>query len=461
MRMICDSIITMKNKLWITMLFAVFSGFANQGEAGTAVSNAEPSKPNIILIMADDLGYGDLGCYGSKLNSTPHVDRMAEQGVRLMDFHAASWCAPSRCGLMTGFQANRGGLNLAKRITIAEMLRKGDYATALIGKWHLGMNTGFHPLDQGFDYWFGTKGSNDWDGPNPIIYDAFKNAPESAWKTPLYKDREMLGICPQSQFTKRYTQETVRLIKHHKDRPFFIYLAHNMPHVPVFASDAFKGKSRNGVYGDVLMELDWSIGEIIDALKETGIDKKTLVVFMSDNGPWTMFQEFGGVASPLKGEKGTGWEGGDRVPCIFYWPDKISPSVNADLIINTDLYATLASFAGVKVQEGEAIDSHDISNLLLSGANSSRKKHIYFHHQPMAWRNGDYKIHFKTSDCIRNPETGVMERKVVQDPPLLFDISSDMRESKNIASQHPDIVQKLTGEFNNAIEALNNGGIYD
>ncbi|MCG7854046.1 MAG: sulfatase-like hydrolase/transferase, partial [Methanosarcinaceae archaeon] len=260
---------------------------------------AAAQPPNIIYILTDDLGYGDLGCYGSKLNLTPNIDKLATNGIRLTDFHAASWCAPSRRSLMTGCHPNRPG-PIGPRITIAEMLKQRGYATALIGKWHLGMSKGTHPLDQGFDYWLGTKGSNDWDGPKPN-YGSFKNAPESDWKTPLLKNRDVLErACPQSSFTQKYTTEAVRIINENKDTPFFIYLAHNMPHVPIFASERFKGKSDNGVLGDVLMELDWSTGEIVKAIEAAGIRDNTLIVFTSDNGPWTMFKEFGGIATPLR-----------------------------------------------------------------------------------------------------------------------------------------------------------------
>ena len=418
-------------------------------------------RPNIILIMADDLGYGDLGCYGGKLNSTPNIDKLAAGGVRLTDFQAASWCAPSRCGLMTGCHPNRPGLmgrkgaKLAERITIAEMLKQRGYATALIGKWHLGTGKGTHPLDQGFDYWCGTVGSNDWNGPRPN-YGSFKNAPEEAWKTPLIVNRKKEGVCPQSQFTQRYTTETLRLIKDNKDKPFFIYLAHNMPHVPIFASEKFKGKSKNGVYGDVLMELDSSAGRIVKALAENGLSKKTLVIFTSDNGPWTMFKEFGGVADPLKGEKSTTWEGGGRVPCIFNWPGTLKPATRGNFTVNTDIYATLASFAGAKIEDGQAIDSHDVSAMLLSGAETTRTKHIYYHREPMAFRSGDYKIHFKTRSRTRDPKTGRGEPSIPCNPPLLFNVRTDPQESKNIAAENPERVKRLTKEFRTAQAAIQN-----
>jgi arylsulfatase A len=427
------------------------------GFSASAAERRPTDKPNIIYIMADDMGYGDLGCYGSTLNATPHIDKLAGGGMRFTDFHAASWCAPSRKGLMTGCHPNRPGFKgkkLADAITMAEMLKANGYATALIGKWHLGMGKGTHPLDQGFDYWYGTIGSNDWNGPRPN-YDSFKNAPEKAWKTPLHINRENKGpIVLQSEFTGQYTKQTVRLIKENKDKPFFIYLAHNMPHVPIFASKPFQGKSKNGVYGDVIEEIDWSVGQIVAAVTEAGIAENTLIVFTSDNGPWTMFKEFGGTAKPLRGEKSTTWEGGVRVPFIARWPGKIKPGVGAQFITNTDVYATVAKLTGSTIQDGHAIDSHDMSQVLLAGAKSSRTKHIFFHHGVLAYRSGDYKIHFQTRERTRDPKTGKKEPNAKHMPPLLFNVKTDIAESKNIAADHPQIVERLTKEFNEVQAAM-------
>ena len=424
----------------------------------SAAGDKSSKRPNIILILADDLGYGDLGCYGSKLNTTPNLDRMAADGIRFTDFQAASYCSPSRKGLMTGTHPNRPGLTgkakrLAERITIAEMLKKQGYATALIGKWHLKMGKGLHPLDQGFDYWYGTQGSNDWDGPG-AKYDDFKNTPEEGWKTPRMVNRERQGVIAQSQFTQEYTKETLRFIREKKKEPFFIYLAHNMPHVPVFASKAFKGKSDNGIYGDVIMELDWSVGQVLKALEEEGISENTLVIFSSDNGPWEMFGEFGGDSGSLHGEKGTTWEGGQRVPAIFYWPKMIKPSVSPAFVANTDVYATLASLTGSTVEKGQAIDSHDLSGVLLSGAASPRTKQIYYFHQPMAYRRGKYKIHFLTRERMRDPKTGKGEPSLPCNPPLLFDMEKDPAESKNIAEQYPEVVDQLTREYHQATKSI-------
>ena len=424
---------------------------------------ASKSPPNIIYMLADDLGYGDLGCYGNTLQDTPNIDALAAGGVRLTDFHAAAWCAPSRRALMTGCHANRPWQlgdqkwgRLASAITIPEMLREQGYRTALLGKWHLGMSQGLHPLDQGFDYWYGTRGSNDWDGPRPT-YASFRDASEQAWKTPLYINRDNKGpVLSQSQFTRRYTEEAIRLIHKHRDAPFFIYLAHNMPHVPVFASEKFQGQSSNGVYGDVIEELDWSVGNIIDTLKETDLLENTIVVFTSDNGPWSMFREFGGVATPLRGEKSTTWEGGERVPCIVSWAGHIKPAVCRELMANYDIYATLAALTGTTVLDGQAIDSLDMSQVFLAGEPSPRTRHVYYFHRAMAYRSGDHKLHLWTRERTRNPETGNQESSVQQIPALLFNLQQDPSESTNIAAQHPALVTRLTAEFNQAQAAIRN-----
>ncbi len=435
-------------KRWLKTCLALVVGI------GRLTGNATEMPPNVIYIMADDLGYGDLGCYGNPLNSTPHIDRLAESGIRLTDFHAAPWCAPSRRALMTGCHASRPWDlegkrwgRLAAAVTLPELLKSRGYATALLGKWHLELGPGLHPLDQGFDYWYGTKGSNDWDGPSPN-YESFRKAPESAWKTPIYVNRENKGpVVPQSLFTKRYTEEALRLIHEHADQPFFIYLAHNMPHVPIFASLDFQGRSRNGVYGDVIEELDGSVGEIVSALEEAGLRERTIVIFTSDNGPWTMFTEFSGVSGLLRGEKSTTWEGGERVPFIVSWPGRIRPKVNHGLMANYDVYATLASLAGVDIPSGQAIDSLNMSGLWIRDEASPRKRHASYFRRPMAYRSGHYKIHLYTRERTRHPETGAREESLLRDPPLLFNLKIDPYERRDLSSLEPDRVQRLQEEF--------------
>jgi len=423
----------------------------------------DKERPNIIYILADDLGYGDLGCYGSLLNNTPNIDSLASTGLKMMDFHAAPWCAPSRRALMTGCHASRPWGNsrgkmgrLADAITMPEMLKAEGYATAIIGKWHLGNGKGLHPLDQGFDYWYGTLGSNDWNGPRPD-YASFRDAPESLWETPLIVNRQNKGpVVPQSLFTRRYTEEAVRLIRENREIPFFIYLAHNMPHVPIFASPQFDGKSTNGVYGDVIEEIDWSIGEIVKTLKREKLIKKTIVVFTSDNGPWTMFKEFGGVSGPLRGEKSTTWEGGDRVPCIVSWPGKITPAVSDQLMVNYDMYATFARMTSGAVGEGQAIDSIDFSDHWLTGRTGKRTRHLHYFHQPMAYRSGRYKLHCRTRSRTRDPDTGAREPSEFHKNSLLFDLTSDVGEKTDIAPRKPKLVDRLEKEFEEAQAAIQN-----
>jgi arylsulfatase A len=420
-------------------------------------------KPNIILIMFDDLGYGDLGCYGNKIIKTPHIDKLAEGGLRFTDFYAAgSWCSPSRKGLMTGVHPYRKGMKTIKeKVTIAEMLQAKGYGTALLGKWHLGMGEGSHPLDQGFDYFYGTAGSNDWGPPKGKSqnYQVFKDTPESGWITPLYQGKEMIEkAAPQSLFTQRYTKEAVRIIEESGDSPFFIYLAHNMPHAPVFPSVDFKGKSQGGIYGDVVEELDWSIGQIMSKLKEQKKEKNTLVIITSDNGPWTMFKEFGGVAAPLRGEKGTGWEGGSGVPALFYWPETIEPGVTSEFAVSVDLFATLASITNSALPTTYRMDSKDMSDVLFNHGKSKRESYLFYSgarwNIPFSYRSGDYKIHVQTNDMSRNPTNGSHVSEIKHNPPLLFNLKEDRSERINISEKESSIVNRLTREFKQVHEDL-------
>lgn len=338
-----------------------------------------------------------------------------------------------------------------------EMLKKRGYATALLGKWHLGMEKGLHPLDRGFDYFYGTAGSND---PQTVagqkqVYETFRTArDESDWPVSLFQNHEcMENPTKQSLFTQRYTREAIRIIKENKNEedPFFIYLAHNMPHVPIFASANFLGKSKAGLYGDVVEELDWSVGAIMNALEQEGLSENTLIVFMSDNGPWTMFKEFGGTAGPLRGEKGTGWEGGPRVPGIFCWPGRIKPGVSSAFMVNLDIYATVASITESELPSGYELDSLDMSGVLLRGEDCPRTSYLFFSSarfkDPFSYRSGNYKIHFRTNDRSRDPITGHNEPVVEHDPPLLFDLEKEISESTDIAKDSPEALELLTKEY--------------
>jgi arylsulfatase A len=418
----------------------------------------EPAKPNIILIMVDDMGYGDAGCYGNQTIATPHIDALAAGGIRFTDFYAAgSWCVPSRIGLMTGVHPYRGGLTtktLGPKLTMAEMLKRQGYATALLGKWHLGMREGLHPLDQGFDYFYGTPGSNDVPAPEGKSqnYDVFQTAKEEDWPVPLLRNRERIEFpAKQSLFTSRYTEESIRFIKKNRNKPFFLYLAHNMPHVPIFASDKFKGKSKGGIYGDVIEELDWSVGEIVKTLRQEGLVNNTLVIFTSDNGPWAMFREFGGTAHPLRGEKGTGWEGGAGVPAIFHWPGNITPGVSSAFMVNLDIYATVAAITGSELPTGYKLDSLDMSGVLFGGEDSPRESYLSFSgarwETPFSYRSGNYKIHFRTNETLRDPITGDEVPVTQHDPPLLFDLKRDRGETTNIAHDKPEVLKRMIDEY--------------
>src|SRR5207253_295899 len=315
-----------------------------------------PPKPNIVIIYVDDMGYGDLGCYGSTVNRTPNVDRMAQEGVRFTDFYVAqAVCSASRTALLTGCYPNRlgilGALNPAskngisdKETTIAQMLKPRGYATAIFGKWHLGHHPEFLPTRHGFDEYFGLPYSNDMWPRHP------EAKPGTYPDLPLIEGDKVVQTNPdQSKLTSWYTERAVQFIARNKDRPFFLYVAHNMPHVPLFVSDRFKGKSERGLYGDAIMEIDWSVGQILEALNRHGLDEKTLVVFTSDNGPWLLYGNHAGSALPLREGKTTTFDGGVREPCIMRWPGK-SPAgtVCRELAATMDVLPTFAKLAGAE-----------------------------------------------------------------------------------------------------------------
>ncbi len=424
--------------------------------------HAAALRPNIVLIFVDDMGYGDLGCYGNKRNKTPDIDRLAAEGQRWTSFYSSgAVCAPSRTGLMTGrhpalFAAGRNNLAKVRDKLMAAMLKKQGYATAILGKWHLAgypkdfSKSPMHPLECGFDYHFGTPGSNDVPAPpgKRQTRNLFDACDKFTFKVPLIRGRKLIEVpADQELLTKRYTQEAVKWIGTNKEKPFFLYLAHNMPHAPVFASKAFQGRSKGGRFGDTVEEIDWSVGQVMKAIKEAGIDENTLVVFTSDNGPWSMFGPHGGTAKPLRGEKGTSWEGGYRVPGIFRWPSKIKPGEVGGLAANLDLYATFATLSGGDQPKGlQGFNSKDISGVLLRGAASPRKKWFYSS-GAIAFRSSNYKMHLSTKNRSSNPDTRAREPITKHDPPLLYDLSTDIGEQNNIAADHPQIISRLLKEM--------------
>ena len=426
----------------------------------TSADETPSSSPNIILFFVDDMGYGDLACYGNEKVKTPNIDRMAAEGQRWTSFYASgSTCVPSRRGLMTGRHPGlQGGANpaVSKNDLMPAMLKRQGYATAILGKWHLAgypkdfTTSPMHPLECGFDYHYGTPGSNDVPAPKGTIQnrELFDRCDKFTFQIPLIRGREVIEFpVNQELLTKRYTEEAVRWIMSKKDERFFLYLAHNMPHAPIFASEAFQGKSKDGRFGDVVEEIDWSVGQVMTAVREAGIEDQTLIVFTSDNGPWSMFEVHGGSAGPLRGEKGTSWEGGFRVPGIFRWPGNIKPATIESPAANLDLYATFATLAGGKqptVMPG--FISKDLSGVLLRGEASPRAQWLYTG-DATAFRSGRYKIHLSTKPRSSSPDTRKREPIAKHDPPLLFDLQTDLGEKNNIAAEHPEIVAKLQKEM--------------
>lgn len=404
--------------------------------------------PNIIIFFTDDQGYADVGCFGAEGFETPYLDKLASEGVRFTDFYVpATVCTPSRAGLLTGKYPLRVGLHEAvlfpysenglspEEYTMAEMLQSKGYATACIGKWHLGHKEKFMPNSQGFDYFFGVPYSNDMDN----YY--YKSRDFQSPPLPLYRNRELIEGGPdQSYLTKRYTEEAIRQIKDHKNQPFFIYLAHNMPHLPLHASPAFLGKSEKGLYGDVIMELDWSVGEIVKTLKEEGVYDHTLFIFTSDNGPRV------GSAKPLRGLKAETWEGGQRVPCIMAWPDVIPAGTTSKELVSTlDLYPTFAAFTGSVISDDLSLDGIDIGALLQDPENTRLKDRPFYFYarngEAEAVRLGKWKLHIKKSIGWDADEKGVF-------PVSLYNLDEDVEEQYNVADQYPDIVKQLTELIN-------------
>ncbi|MBL9200798.1 MAG: sulfatase [Opitutaceae bacterium] len=420
------------------------------------VRAATPAAPNVIVILTDDQGYGDLGCYGSPSIRTPQIDRMAAEGARFTDFYSgAEVCTPSRAALLTGryplrsgmagnrrvlFPNSAGGLPPAE-VTLAEALKARGYATAHIGKWHLGIHAGSRPQDQGFDSTFGLPYSNDMDArPGITAKDRFSPTPPAdGWNVALQRDgKEIERPADQTTLTQRYTAEALRVIEANRTRPFFIYLAHTMPHTPLFASPAFRGKSRRGLYGDVIEELDWSTGEILAALRRTGLASRTLVVFTSDNGPWLTEGAQGGSAGPLREGKGSTWEGGMRVPGIFWMPGRIPPSITSTPASSLDIFPTALALAGAPAGVGVELDGLDLLPHLSAGQPLPERPYFFYRGTNLfACRLGDWKAHFHTQAGFGQPQ------RENHEPPLLFRLTHDPAEKYNVAAQHPDVLARI------------------
>lgn len=453
-----------------------------------ATAAETPRPPNVVILFADDLGYGDLSCYGSQTIRTPHLDRLAAEGTRFTSFYVAqAVCTASRAALLTGCYANRvslfGALNHQSRVGLArtellmpEMFKKLGYTTAIFGKWHLGDRPPFRPLARGFDQWLGIPYSND-NGPlHPIV----KGLPP----LPLYDGDRVVQTDPdQALFTRRFTDRALAFIEANKHRPFFLYVPYVMPHVPIFASERFKGRSGQGLYADVVEELDAGVGEVLAALHQHGLEKNTLVIFSSDNGPFLSYGNHAGNAGPLREGKLTTWEGGVRVPGIVRWPGKVPAGRVCDIPLMTiDLLPTLAKLTGGQLSS-LTIDGKDVSPILLgeAGARSPHEAYYFYAGDELhALRCGDWKLHlphpYLTVDgppgrdgkpanfAQMKPEAmsdsgirGIASRhgyRVEKTELALYNLREDVGETSNVAAKHPEVVQRLMGLAEKAREEL-------
>jgi arylsulfatase A len=425
----------------LLLVAACTDGAVSPGTAGPS------NRPNVIVVLTDDQGYADVGAFGARGFTTPHLDRLASEGMLFTSFYAAApICSPSRAALMTGsypvrvgvtdvlFPDSDTGLN-PEELTVAELLKASGYATAAVGKWHLGDDETFLPTRQGFDQYFGLPYSNDM---TPL---------------PLLEGEEAIEESPDlSQLTRRYTARALEFIEAHRQSPFFLYLAHSMPHIPLAVSDAFNGQSEQGLYGDVIMELDWSVGQILDSLDALGLARDTLVVFTSDNGPWLSYGNDAGSAGPLRGGKWTTFEGGQRVPGIMRWPRRIKGNVVSSEVVTTmDLFPTLAAITGAPLPAWP-IDGRSLLPLLEGASDaSSASDGVYFYYylgvELQAVRHGRWKLHLPHSykTVTEAGSDGDPGQEGSSDIPLsLFALDTDPGETTNLAAQSPELVTQLT-----------------
>lgn len=451
---------------------AVLCGLLLEGKPVACAAADTPRLPNLVMVYADDLGWGDLGCYGSTTNRTPHLDGLAKQGLRCTSFYSAQpVCSASRMALLTGCYANRVGIHgalgpqarqgiHADEMTLAEVSRQKGYATAAIGKWHLGHHREFLPLQHGFDSYFGLPYSNDMWPYHP------EAKPGSYPKLPLFRNNEIVDddvtADDQRQLTRRYTEEAVTFIQSHHERPFCLYLAHSMPHVPLFAGEKFQG-TQAGTYADVLSEIDWSVGEILRTLDELKLEQNTLVIFASDNGPWLSYGNHGGSSGPWREGKGTVFEGGVRVPFLARWPGKIpAGAVQNEMAMTLDLLPTWAGVIGAELP-AQRIDGRDILPLLLGtpGAKTPHEAYYFYYHvnELQALRSGPWKLHFPhTARSMQGQDPGVDgvpgKYKPLPVPLSLYNLETDPGETQSVVESQPEVLAKLLQLAESAREDL-------
>jgi len=437
-------------------LLATTAGVALAGVTSPRAWGAADRPPNFVFIFCDDLGYGDLGCYGHDKIKTPVLDRMAAEGLKFTQFYScAPVCTPSRAALLTGRYQIRSGLTRvlfpgAKtgisdyEVTLAEALKSAGYATACVGKWHLGDQPQYLPTRHGFDRYFGIPYSNDM-RPCKLLRD----------------EQEVENPAKLDTLTQRYTEEAVKFIADSKGKPFFLYLPHTMPHTPLAANPKFAGRSARGLYGDVVEEIDWSTGEILKALKDHGVDDNTIVAFTSDNGPWLIRGEHGGSAGPLRNGKGTTFEGGVREPCIVRWPGRIKPGRVVDRpAIMVDWFPTFVMLAGGKVPQDRIIDGCDIGPVLLGAGKRAHEEFFFYAGDTLqAHRSGDWKLRVTKPSAPATtaaagkagkrarPDATTAASKPREDPVMLFNLAEDPSETTNLADKHPDVVKRLMDQM--------------
>jgi len=414
---------------------------------------ALPAKPNFVVILIDDMGYGDIGPFGSRLNHTPNLDRMASEGMKLTSFYGAPVCTPSRAQILTGCYAKRVSLpdvifpacpiGLSPREhTVADLLKAQGYATMAIGKWHVGDQPEFFPTRHGFDHFFGLPYSNDMEPHTNAAGKMISAYPP----LPLLQDKDVVEApVDQDTLTARYTEQALKFITENHDRPFFLYLAHTAVHVPLHPGAAFRGKSGNGRYGDWVEEVDWSVGRVLDTLKQLNLATNTLVLFTSDNGPWLIQGRNGGVAGPLRGGKATTWEGGMREPTIAMWPGKIPAGTVCDTVASEmDVLPTFVKLAGGQVPTDHKIDGADIWPLLSGQSQTSPHNAFYYFNglRLQAVRSGAWKLAIApqgTGKGIGAPEPATFAK------PRLYNLDLDIGERTNVAAEHPKVVARLQG----------------
>lgn len=425
--------------------------------ATLAFSHASDSPPNFVIIFTDDQGYNDLGCFGSKMIKTPHIDRLAAEGRKMTNFHVpSSVCSPSRSALLTGcypkrvsmhrhviFPAHDYGLH-PDEMTIADLLKQKGYATACFGKWHLGHEPELLPTSQGFDTYYGIPYSNDMKHPDNkgkprISMDATWVKQEETfkpWGTPLFEDEKIIeNPVDQRTITRRYTDKAVNFIEKHKDQPFFVYLPHSMPHIPLFVPDDFRDPDPKNAYKCVIEHIDAEVGRIADTLRKHGLEKNTYLIFTSDNGPWLPFKNHGGCADPLRDGKGTTYEGGQRVPCVVWGPGRIPAGTSSDAFATTmDIFPTIASLTSAPVSDRK-IDGLDITPVLHGDGPSPRKEMVYYtaRGELKGLRQGDWKL-LLPAKGKKGKTSGTVE---------LFNLAEDIGESNNLAEKHPGKVESL------------------